>query len=90
MVMALDLSQRLGLIGHTFVTRVTALLRKAGLPTVGPQLGPQRYLELMRVDKKAEGGEIRFVLIDKPGSAVVRAAPDAVVREVIEHCCRAG
>ena len=36
----------------------------------------------MRVDKKAEGGEIRFVVIDAPGRAAVRAAPDALVREV--------
>jgi 3-dehydroquinate synthase len=89
MVMALHLSQRLGLVDAGFVARVTALVRKAGLPTVGPALGADRYLELMQVDKKAEGGEIKFVLIDKPGSAVVRAAPEAIVREVIEHCCRA-
>ena len=48
-----------------------------------------RYLELMRVDKKAEAGAIRFVLIDGPGQAVVRAAPDALVREVIGACCSA-
>ena len=88
MVMALHLSQRLGLIEMKFVERVTALLRRARLPVVGPALGADRYLELMRVDKKAEAGEIRFVLIDRPGSATVRAAPDSVVREVIEHCCR--
>lgn len=35
----------------------------------------------MRVDKKAEGGEIRFVVIDGPGQAfAVRPAPDALVR----------
>jgi 3-dehydroquinate synthase len=87
-VMAMQLSQRLGLIEEGFVQRVTALLRKAGLPVVGPALGADRYLELMRVDKKAEAGEIKFVLIDRPGSGVVRAAPDAMVREVIDHCCR--
>jgi 3-dehydroquinate synthase len=43
----------------------------------------------MRVDKKAEAGDIRFVLIDKPGSAVVRGAPDALVREVLQVCCAA-
>jgi 3-dehydroquinate synthase len=89
MVMALHLSQRLGLIGSDFVARLTALLRQAGLPTIGPPLGVERYLELMRVDKKTESGEIKFVVIDKPGSAIVRGAPDALVREVIEHCCRA-
>jgi 3-dehydroquinate synthase len=67
---------------------MTALIGQAGLPIVGPALGADRYLELMRVDKKAEAGEIKFVLIDKPGSAVVRGAPEALVREVIEHCCR--
>ena len=89
MVMALHLSQRLGLVDADFVARLSALLRRANLPTVGPALGADRYLELMHVDKKTEAGEIRFVLIDKPGSAIVRGAPDAIVREVIEHCCRA-
>ena len=89
MVMALHLSHRLGLIDLAWVERVTALLRRAGLPTVGPQLGADRYLELMRIDKKAEAGQIRFVVIDKPGSASLRGAPDALVREVIDQCCRA-
>jgi 3-dehydroquinate synthase len=40
------------------------------------------------VDKKAEAGEIRFVVIDGPGNAVLRPAPEALVREVIEHCSR--
>jgi 3-dehydroquinate synthase len=48
----------------------------------------ERYLELMRVDKKAEAGEIKFVVIDKPGEAAVRTAPEPLVREVIEHSCR--
>ncbi len=87
MVMAMHLSQRLGLVDEAFVARMTALIARAGLPTVGPALGADRYLELMQVDKKAEGGEIRFVVIDKPGSAAVRAAPEAMVREVIERCC---
>jgi 3-dehydroquinate synthase len=41
----------------------------------------------MRLDKKAEAGDIRFVLIDGPGQAAVRAAPDALAREVIEALC---
>jgi 3-dehydroquinate synthase len=87
MVMALNLSQRLGLVDGAFVQRVVTLLRKARLPTGAPALGVDRYLELMRVDKKAEAGEIKFVVIDRPGTAAVRGAPDALVREVIEYCC---
>jgi 3-dehydroquinate synthase len=90
MVMAMHLSMRLGMVDHAFVERLTALLREAGLPVVAPRLGADRYLELMRVDKKAEAGELKFVLIDKPGSAIVRSAPDSVVREVIDHCSAAG
>ena len=68
---------------------LTALITKAGLPVTGPALGADVYLHHMRVDKKAEAGDIRFVLIDPPGSAKVRGAPDALVAEVVEACCRA-
>jgi 3-dehydroquinate synthase len=45
------------------------------------------YLELMRVDKKNEGGEIRFVVIEALGRAGMRGAPDALVAEVLNaHC----
>ncbi len=88
MVMAAHLSQRLGLVDMVFVERLTALVARAGLPIRAPALGVARYLELMRVDKKAKGGEIRFVLIEGPGAgrAVLRTAPDALVGEVIELC----
>jgi 3-dehydroquinate synthase len=89
MVMALHLSQRLGLVDSAFVRSVAALIERAGLPVVGPALGVDRYLELMQVDKKTEAGEIKFVVIDKPGSAVVRPAPEAMVRDVITRCSRA-
>ena len=91
MVMAAHLSQRLGLVDAAFVSRLTQLIQRAGLPIKGPILNTTdnsgRYLELMRVDKKSEAGDIRFVLIDAPGSACVRAAPDVLVREVIDACC---
>jgi 3-dehydroquinate synthase len=87
MVMAAQLSRRLGLVDEAFARRLTALIEAAGLPITGPRLGAARYMELMRVDKKAEAGEIRFVVIDGPGRAAVRAAPDALVAEVIDACC---
>ena len=87
MVMAARLSQRLGGVDAAFVERLIGLVRSAGLPVKGPRLGAERYLELMRVDKKAEAGAINFVVLDRPGHAVVRGAPDALVREVIEQCC---
>jgi len=92
MVMAAQLSERLGLVDAVFVARLRALIQKAGLPVTGPCLAATdnagRYLELMRVDKKAEAGEIKFVVIDGPARASVRTAPDALVREVIDLCCQ--
>lgn len=102
MVMAARLSLALGLVDAAFVARLTTLVRVAGLPTVGPVLpdsgrssgssaaasNADRYLELMRGDKKAYGGEIKFVVIDGPGHAGVRGAPDALVRQVVDSCCR--
>ena len=91
MVMAAHLSHRLGLIDLTLVQRLTALIQQANLPIKGPILSTTdnagRYLELMQVDKKAEGGDIRFVVIDGPASASVRPAPEALVRQVINACC---
>ncbi len=87
MVMATQLSHKLGLVDDAFAHRLSALIAAAGLPIRGPRLGADRYLELMRVDKKAEAGEIRFVVIDGPGQASLRAAPDALVAQVIDDCC---
>ncbi len=87
MVMAAHLSQQLGLVEHSFVERLTTLISRAGLPVVGPKLGADVYLEHMRVDKKAQNGQIRFVLIDQPGHAVLKGAEDNVVGRVIEQCC---
>ncbi|WP_349742605.1 3-dehydroquinate synthase [Roseateles cavernae] len=84
MVLASDLSVRLGLMPPEFLTRMRRLIAAAGLPVRAPRLGVDRYLELMRVDKKSEGGEIRFVLIEGLGKAGMRGAPDALVAEVLE------
>jgi 3-dehydroquinate synthase len=89
MVLAAALSAELGLVKHDFVERLKRVIERAGLPTVAPAMPGARWMELMRVDKKAAAGEIRFVLIDSPGRAVVRAAPDELVLGVIaQHSAR--
>jgi 3-dehydroquinate synthase len=83
LVMAADLSARLGLVDSGLVPRLQRLCARAGLPVQAPALPISRWMDLMRVDKKAEAGEIRFVLINGLGRAVVRPAPDALVTDVI-------
>jgi 3-dehydroquinate synthase len=91
MVMASMLSQKMGLVDQAFVDRITSIVQRAKLPTVAPVLDAQdnvgRYMALMRVDKKADAGQIQFVLVDGRGKARVGPAPDRLVAEVIDACC---
>ena len=83
MVIAAELSAALGHVSQAFVQRLEALLARAGLPTRAPPIGVDRFLELMSVDKKAQAGAIRYVLIEAMGRAFVRAAPAEIVRNAI-------
>jgi 3-dehydroquinate synthase len=86
MVVAAELSRRLGHIQAADVSRIKALLARAGLPAALPLLGPDLYIDLMRRDKKAVAGDIRYVLLKHVGEAMVGPAPDALVREVLAAC----
>jgi 3-dehydroquinate synthase len=84
MVMASELSMRLGHLQKGDVERVRDLIRRAGLPVAGPALAPERMLELMAVDKKAAKGRVRFIVLEAIGRAALRSDPgDAPVREAI-------
>ncbi len=90
MVLASALSAELGLVSADFTQRLTRLIESAGLPVAAPAMDGARWLELMRVDKKAQGGEIRFIVLEAPGRAALRTAPDATVLRVISrHGARA-
>ncbi|MGF6272270.1 shikimate kinase/3-dehydroquinate synthase [Massilia sp. UYP11] len=86
MVMAADMSARLGLIEPAAVERVRALVRAAGLPAVAPDLGEARWIELMEVDKKNEGGEIRFILLKPLGSPSITTVPLDILRSTLAAC----
>ena len=70
-MMAAELSRRIGALSAADVDRVEALFVRAGLPIHGPCLAAERYLELMRHDKKVEGGRLRLVLFKSIGQAIV-------------------
>ncbi len=87
MVMAADLSHRMGFIDESYLQRITRLVHRAGLPISAPALGASTYIELMRVDKKADAGKLQFVLIESPGRAGVHGVDERLLAEVIEaHC----
>ena len=86
MVMAAELSRRLGYIDAAAKDRIAALVRAAGLPAVAPDLGTARWIELMQVDKKNEAGQIKFILLKPLGTAVITTAPQDVLIESINAC----
>jgi len=84
MIMAADLSMRLGWISPADVERTRSLIVQAGLPASAPDLGFEKYLDLMGLDKKVEDGKIRFVLLQALGRAVISAeVPTNLLRETI-------
>jgi 3-dehydroquinate synthase len=88
MAMAADLSVRLGLIDSARAERVARVVAAAGLPLKAPRLGAARYLELMRMDKKAVAGGLRLVLLEGRGRAAVRPVDEESVAATIESFSR--
>lgn len=90
MVMAADLSQRLGWIDSNVVARITELIRQAGLPVVPPaSLSPATFRDNMAVDKKARDGRVFLVLLNALGDAVVtQDYADDALNATLEHFCR--
>ena len=83
-VLAARLSQAMGMLQAAEVARVTALLERARLPVKAPDLGVDKYLHLMGMDKKVEGGKLRLVLLRSIGTAYVTADfPQQALRGVL-------
>src|SRR6202789_2199168 len=86
MLIAADLSRRLGLIEAAIKDRVHDILTRANLPTEAPRIGAAKALELMQMDKKVLAGTVRLVLLEKLGRAIVtgdysQAALEATLKE---------
>ena len=86
MVMAAELSLRMGYIDTVQKARVLTLVHRAGLPTVAPDLGIERWLAAMEVDKKNDGGEIRFILMRPLGAGLLTPVPRDMLEASIAAC----
>lgn len=87
MVMAAELSLRMGHINYVTKVRLQKLVEATGLPTVAPGFGHQRWLELMAVDKKNEDGAIKFILLKPLGNAYINAVPAEMLNATLDACC---
>ncbi|MDC4953056.1 3-dehydroquinate synthase [Acinetobacter baumannii] len=71
MVMAADLSQRLGWISNEDVARTKKIIQRANLPISCPQIPLDDFLGYMAHDKKVLNGQLRLVLLKQLGQAVI-------------------
>ena len=86
-VLAAELSARMNMIDRIEVERIRRIYVLAGLPVVAPSLGPEKYLSLMGLDKKVEGGKMRFILLRRLGEAMVHSfVPAEVLAETLVEC----
>ncbi len=83
MVQGAHLSRQVGSLAAADVARLEALLDRCRLPVRAPDLGIERWLELMARDKKAAEGAPRFVLLRGLGDAYVEPVAAEIVREVL-------
>jgi 3-dehydroquinate synthase len=83
MVMAADLSARLGQISQVDAERLKRIIKSMHLPIVPPKLGTKRFMELMQVDKKTEAGQIRYITLGSIGAARIQQVPDTTVIETL-------
>ena len=88
MLLAADMSQRLGWLSNTDVERVERVLVKFGLRTDVSELTAGTLAEKMKIDKKVAGGRIRLVLLKAIGRSVVTGDYDEVaLRDTLRMRC---
>lgn len=89
MLLATEMSARLGWITQNQVERVKTLLLRSGLPIHTPEsMTCEDFIKLMAVDKKVIDGQLRLVLLQDIGNAVVTTNFDQATLEQTLAACR--
>jgi 3-dehydroquinate synthase len=74
MLMAAKMSKLEGFLSHDDVLRIEQMLMSADLPISPPQLSIEKWLDVMRLDKKNKNDAITLVLMEKIGKAIITAS----------------
>jgi len=87
MLIAADMSRRLGHLSDADVERVRRLLLRTGLKVDSPRIGAERALDLMRIDKKVKSSRIRLILLRRIGAAFLSGdyADDVLQQTLVAH-----
>ncbi len=82
MVMAADLSQRMGWISEAELERTKKIISRAQLPIICPKIPLDEFLAFMSHDKKVLNGQLRLILLKKIGQAIITKDFDV---EAMQH-----
>lgn len=91
MVMAIDMSYRLGWIDESIVKRAENILKQAKLPTSPPEtMTVEMFKSVMAVDKKVADGLLRLILLKGPlGNCVFTGEYDRkALDETLQAFCK--
>ncbi len=83
MIMAAELSAQVCGLSAQSVQKVRDVVAAIGCPTTPPDWEASKWLDLMGLDKKTEGGQLRFVLLPELGESVVQAVDADTVKKVL-------
>lgn len=87
MVMAADLSHRMGWISADDVERTKRIISRAQLPIVCPKIPLDDFLGFMAHDKKVLNGQLRLVLMQRLGQAIITREfdPELMKQSILAH-----
>lgn len=88
MVMAADLSHRMGWLTKDEKDRAHALIQRANLPLSAPNcITNEAFIQRMSVDKKVLDGRLRLILLRGIGRAEITSDVDIrLLHECLDHC----
>lgn len=75
-MLAADLSKRMGWLNAQDISRTKKIFEAAKLPVTAPNLGVDKYLDLMSMDKKVADGKIRLILQQEIGKSIITSDYD--------------
>ncbi|MCP0915341.1 3-dehydroquinate synthase [Acinetobacter indicus] len=87
MVMGADLSYRMGWISADDVERTKRIISRAQLPIVCPKIPLDDFLGFMAHDKKVLNGQLRLVLMQRLGQAIITREfdPELMKQSILAH-----
>lgn len=87
MLMAADLSKRLGLLEEDKVNSIRSILERTNLPTsIHKNVKSDQMFENMKVDKKSRDGALYLILLNNIGEAIITSDyTEEALKETINH-----